>query len=80
MKGNLHFEFAELRALAYSSPATVRFLLVVRSVGWVTLTIGKCLQRLRQLKLSLGWLGSSTKLSYRPTDSFKRKIAIYTFR
>jgi hypothetical protein len=38
----------------------------------VTPTMGRYLQRLRQLKfLGLGWLGSSTKLSYRPTEVSK---------
>jgi hypothetical protein len=28
----------------------------------------------------LGWLGSSTKLSYLPTDFYNVKITIYAFR
>jgi len=49
-------------------PATLRFL-HVSLVGWVTPTTGRHLQRLRQLKSSdLGWLGSSARLSYRPTE------------
>jgi len=41
---------------------------------------GRRLQRLRQPRQMLGWLGSSTKLSYLPTDSYQRKITIYAFR
>ena len=41
---------------------------------------GRRLQRLRQPRQLLGWLGSSTKLSYLPTDLFNVKNTIYAFR
>ncbi len=41
---------------------------------------GRRLQRLRQPRPKLGWLGSSTKLSYRPTEFYNVKITIYGFR
>ena len=41
---------------------------------------GRLLQHLRQPRHLLGWLGSSTKLSYRPTDLYNVKITIYAFR
>lgn len=41
---------ADLVGRAGIEPATLRFLLV-RLIGWVTPTIGRCLQRLRQLIL-----------------------------
>ena len=41
---------------------------------------GRLLQRLRQPGPKSGWLGSSTKLSYRPTDCYNVKITIYAFR
>jgi len=41
---------------------------------------GRRLQRLRQPRHTLGWLGSSTKLSYLPTDFYNVKITIYAFR
>jgi len=69
------FWFSSEVGRAGFEPATIRFLqfgLHVRLVGWVTPTLGRYLQRLRQLKLlGLGWLGSSTKLSYRPTEVSK---------
>ena len=50
-------------------PATLRFLRVCPA-GWVTPTCGRRLQRLRRLfaLLSIRRLGSSTRLSYRPTE------------
>ena len=41
---------------------------------------GRRLQRLRQPRQLLGWLGSSTKLSYLPTDHINVKNTIYAFR
>ncbi len=41
---------------------------------------GRLLQHLRQPRPMLGWLGSSTKLSYRPTDFYNVNITIYAFR
>lgn len=42
--------------------------------------VGRRLQRLRQPRQLLGWLGSSTKLSYLPTDFLQRENTIYAFR
>ena len=73
-----HFGERSLVGRAGFEPATVRFL-HVSLVGWVTPTMGRHLQRLRQPNLILNWLGSSARLSYRPIVFLQRTERIYAF-